>query len=191
MTTSINLGARKAVLIMEAEDGSAIVTNIYDPRIDRDHAEYDYSTTRLVTEGTNRLTFTTGQMFSTSRTDEDLRKKAVGVYDEGARVFSDTETVPAMASEDEIRRWMRDRHEDALHAVYLAGVLQGARQVQFHDEHLEKEIAQIPLNVLDRAYSRITNALAASVSAKTEKGLKKARKIIAKLRQEFASGAIK
>lgn len=189
--TSINLGARKAVLIMEAEDGSALVATIYDPRIDRDFPEYDFHTTRLTTEGTNRLTFVSGKAFATSRSNEDLRKKAVDVYDEGARVFSGTETIPVMASEDEIRKWMQDRHEDALHAVFLAGVFQGAEQVKFHDERIEKEIAEAPLRGIEGVQRELRMLTATKSGKPVQKGLRRALKLAEKVRTTFVQGLSK
>lgn len=189
---SINLGARKAVLIMEGEDGSAVVTTIYDPRIDREFQEYDYETTRLSVGGTNRLTFTTGKMFSTSATPDAIAH-AAEVYATARKeaLLNESEKLGIMPSADDIMKMNFRTHEEANVAVYLAGIAAGAQQVQFHDERIEKELAEAPLRGVE-AVQRELRMLTATKSGKpVQKGLRRALKLAEQVRTTFVQGLSK
>lgn len=188
---SINPAARKAVLIMEAEDGSVVVANIFDPRIDRDFPEYDFQTTRLSAEGVNRLTFSTGKMFMTTATDEDGWAHSQKVYDDASIDYPESFPLAARADAEQIKAWSEARHMSATHAVYLAGVAAGAKQVQFHDERIEKEIAEAPLRGIE-AVQRELRMLTATKSGKpVQKGLRRALKLAEQVRATFAKEASK
>ena len=88
-----------------------------------------------------------------------------------------------MPTPDELIAMNLRTHEEAIQAVYQLGVAAGAKMVQFRDAHVEKELKQIPVDLLWQIGLRLDRVLA-HAGKKSQLGLKKARKLVSEMYAE-------
>lgn len=181
LKTRMNPFARKAVLILEAENGGVVVQTIYDPRVEVSYQD------EFSTASTTTLSFTEGLIWATDPSNEEKQAEVSQTYAQArkeALVAEAEASTSVMPTPDELIAMNLRTHEEAIQAVYQLGVAAGAKMVQFRDAHVEKEMAQIPLTVLDRVLARL-GVTQATKGKKSQLGLKTARREVEKLRQEI------
>ena len=172
--------SRKAVLITEKEDGGVAALTIYDPVF---QTSYD---DEFSTKSRNSLTFTEGQMFVTDPSNAEKRAEVAQTYAQArkeALVAEAEASTSVMPTPDELIAMNLRTHEEALQAVYQLGVAAGAKMVQFRDAHVEKELKQIPVDLLWQIGLRLDRVLA-HAGKKSQLGLKKARKLVSEMYAE-------
>lgn len=188
-TVALNPEARKAVLIMESDDGTIVAMTIYKPRFKREFHDQHLEGMVRVIPGTNTMTFETSAAFSTTHSEASL-KHAASVYAEARKeaLLSEMSDVSIMPSGEDLMALNFRTHEAAMEAVYLAGISAGAEQVKFNDAYFEKQLAEAPVKALDRAYSEIAMAHASAESRGKPwaKGLKRAMRTVTEIRHLFA-----
>lgn len=182
---TMNPGAQKAVLIFESEDGSVAVATIYDPVLRASFEDVhagEYMGSRLA-ETTLTYRGMTYEAFPVK--NEDLMKHAADVYAQARKdaLLKEAETVPTMASQEDMMAMNFRTHEAANAAVFLAGVQAGARQVQFADAHFQKLSEEAVLHAYHAAYNAVNSLAYAKAGSKAHKGLKRARRALSELRQ--------
>lgn len=169
--------SRKAVLITEKENGGVAALTIYDPVL---QTSYEFSTAV-----TNTLTFTEGQMFVTDPSNAEKRAEVAQTYAQAQQdaMVAGAQKLPARITPEELTRMADRAHEEAIQAVYQLGVAAGAKMVQFRDAHVEKELKQIPMDLLWQIGLRLDRVLA-QAGKKSQLGLKKARRLVAEMYDE-------
>lgn len=172
--------SRKAVLITEREDGGVAALTIYDPVLQTSYDD-EFSTTSR-----NSLTFTEGQMFVTDPSNAEKQAEVSQTYAQArkeALVAEAEASTSVMPTPDELIAMNLRTHEEAIQAVYQLGVAAGAKMVQFCDAHVEKELKQIPMDLLWQIGLRLDRVLA-QAGKKSQLGLKKARRLVAEMYDE-------
>lgn len=172
--------ARKAVLITEKEDGGVAALTIYDPVLQTSYDD-EFSTTSR-----NSLSFTEGQMFVTDPSNAEKQAEVSQTYAQArkeALVAEAEASTSVMPTPDELIAMNLRTHEEAIQAVYQLGVAAGAKMVQFRDAHVEKELKQIPVDVLSLVNVRLGGMLARA-GKKSQLGLTKARRLVVEMYDE-------
>jgi hypothetical protein len=154
--------SKKAVLILEGEDGSVMAMTVYDPRTET-HYESIHSA-----RAESALYFTQGKVFSF--TGDSTDHKAVGVYAEArqAALQERVADIAAMATTQDLAAVNNKSHEEALLAVYNAGLQAGMHHVEFGDAHFEQEAARRAASAAEKAIYDIKSE---DFPKKTRKGI--------------------
>ena len=171
--------SRKAVLITEKENGGVAALTIYDPVLQPSYDD-EFSTTSR-----NSLSFTEGQMFVTDPSNAEKRAEVAQTYAQAQQdaMVAGAQKLPARITPEDLTLMADRAHEDAIQAVYQLGVAAGAKMVQFRDAHVEKELKQIPMDLLWQIGLRLDRVLA-QAGKKSQLGLKKARRLVAEMYDE-------